>query len=86
MSTTTDLRADGVDWAALLGAVADAENFTALLDPVYESGVLVSRYDPDLLDDIDEVVDSADVATLRSLLTAIVRRDRFDAGSGDDAY
>lgn len=74
MSITIDTRVDEVDWAALFGAVAAAESFEALLDPVYKSGVLVSSYDPNLLGDIETVAEGAEIDTLRSLLTAIVRR------------
>ena len=86
MRDSIDVPLERIDWGALLSAAASADSFSAMLGPVYASGVLVSDYDPSYGDDFDEAVETADVATLRSLLTSIVRGDRFVEGSGEEAY
>lgn len=86
MGDSIDVPTERIDWGALFAAVASADSFNAMLGPVYASGVLVSDYNPSYDDDLEEAVEMADVATLRSLLTAIVRGDRFEEGSGEESY
>jgi len=57
-------------------------------DPIYASGTLRTGYLDRVEADVEilDAVEHADLNRLRDLLTWIVRRDRFSAGVGDEAY
>ncbi len=83
-----DLAADAIDWADLLETMSTSESFSAMLGPLYASGVLVTDYVKRIHpaqfgeESLDEALESADLETLRAWLTWIVRDDRFSSGGG----
>jgi len=75
-----------IDWAVLLQGLARAASFDEMVSPIYASGVLVTDYEPLTDDDPDDLIEGADTAELRSLLTAYVLGDRFNPGLGEEGY
>ncbi|MCL1593314.1 MAG: DUF6508 domain-containing protein [Actinomycetia bacterium] len=84
----TDLPNGAIDWQSLFNSMATAQSFSAMRDAIYASGTLRTGYLDRVQDDvvINEAVLSADLNRLRDLVTWIVRRDRFYAGVGDEAF
>lgn len=75
-----------IDWPVLFQSLASAASFDEMLSPIYASGVLVTDYEPLDDDELDDLMEGADIGKLRSLLTAYVRGDRFRPGLGEEGY
>ncbi|NHZ71325.1 MAG: hypothetical protein GWP18_06750 [Proteobacteria bacterium] len=84
----TDLPNGAIDWQSLFNVMATAQTFAAMRDSIYASGTLRTGYLDRVEDNVTvtEAVLDADLNRLRDLLTWIVRRDRFYAGVGDEAF